>query len=86
MINTDSDTVIKYCKSISTPINKGNKIPSIQFHVLTATWVGSGCLPRFYCPWSDAPLRFVSQCHLIGTKTFMLMIIDENYIEFLISI
>ena len=34
----------------------------------------------------DAPLRFVSQCHLIGTKTFMLMIIDENYIEFLISI
>ena len=34
----------------------------------------------------DAPLRFVPQCHLIGTKTFMLMIIDKNYIEFLISI
>ena len=25
---------------------------SIQFHVLTATWVGSGCLPRLYCQWS----------------------------------
>ena len=38
----------------------------------------------------DAPLRFslypvpVSQCHLIGWNTFML--IDENYIEFSISI
>ena len=38
----------------------------------------------------DAPLRFslypvpVSQCHVIGRKTFML--INENYIEFSISI
>ena len=38
----------------------------------------------------DAPLRFslypvpVSQCHLIGRKTSML--INENYIEFSISI
>ena len=31
----------------------------------------------------DAPLRFVSQCHLTGTKTFMLIIIDGNFIEFL---
>ena len=25
---------------------------AIQFHVLTATRVGSGCLPRLYCQWS----------------------------------
>ena len=54
MINTDSNTVIKYRKSISTPINKGDKIrlSSFMFHAVTATWVGSGCLPRLYCQWS----------------------------------
>ena len=41
MINTDSNTVIKYRKSISTPINKGDKIRlfSFMFQYLRHGWV-----------------------------------------------
>ena len=62
----------------------------------TTPWSSDSSDPRYVESYTasivlhDAPLRFslypvpVSQCHLIGRNTFML--IGENYIEFSISI